>query len=207
MVMDYALWKETLFKDNNNKNLEKGSVINKVKDALRHGRHGYLEYQEYLPWEKANFDINHQFEVENSISIEHEGSRFIGHISTSSQPESNRLTLLHLAARINLGNIANALLGVEKINVNALDEHGWTPLHVASLSGHIDIVNALIGEGTKINIDASDEDGWTSLHWAVRNGRANVVNALIANHANANAVDNKASTPLHWAIPCHSFGY
>jgi len=50
-------------------------------------------------------------------------------------------------------------------DVNAKDDLGATPLHWATVNGHKEIVELLIGEGADIN--ARDRRGSTPLNWAV----------------------------------------
>ncbi|WP_253302404.1 ankyrin repeat domain-containing protein [Wolbachia endosymbiont of Psylliodes chrysocephala] len=119
MAIEHEEWKKISSAVNDDKDLNKDNVIDKIKEELKK----YPE--EYKKWEKVGFDVNHLFEV-----------------------ESDKCTLLHLAAYEaifdDLGDVANALLGVEGINVDAKDCWGNTLLHVAAKKGHIDVVNALI---------------------------------------------------------------
>ena len=42
----------------------------------------------------------------------------------------------------------------------AVQDDGWTPLHVASVNGHVDAVRALLGAGAALNQGAAvSEDG------------------------------------------------
>jgi ankyrin repeat protein len=44
------------------------------------------------------------------------------------------------------------------------NNHGRTPFHRASLTGHVEVVKYLVGAGCDKN--DKDNDGWTPLHWA-----------------------------------------
>ena len=49
-------------------------------------------------------------------------------------------------------------------NVNATNEKGWTPLHMAAAGGHPSAINTLLNRGAHINVE--DISGWTLLHEA-----------------------------------------
>ena len=70
-------------------------------------------------------------------------------------------TALHLSRNII---VTKYLLVSEDININALDNSGQTPLHVAVLNGDTDIVSLLLKVGVKYNI--YDDFGWSPLHIA-----------------------------------------
>ena len=92
-------------------------------------------------------------------------------------------------------------------------EEGDSPLHIAAMAGHKDIVVLLLSKGVDINARANL--GRTPLHWAAWNGHYEVARILLAHGANVNArVSGRAtfpvpsgglpkgeigSTPLHYA--------
>lgn len=65
----------------------------------------------------------------------------------------------------------------------------YTPLHAASASGQVSVVNLLLDLG--VEVDAVNGIGNTSLHVACLNGQDIVVNKLLDNGATVNAVNNK----------------
>lgn len=107
------------------------------------------------------------------------------------------------------------------------DEHGNTPLGLASLYGLLDVAqvlavnnavvtatnrngmtalhNAASGAMAELLVDrgadvnARDDIGWTPLHCAARICANGVVEVLVARGADINATNNDAWTPLHWA--------
>ena len=82
-------------------------------------------------------------------------------------------------------------------DVNAKDEEGLTPLHLAASWGHKEVAELLIDNGADVN--AKDIDGWTPLRKAAWHGRKEIVELLIANGADVNATTNRGTTPLDWA--------
>jgi ankyrin repeat protein len=55
-------------------------------------------------------------------------------------------------------------------DVNAMNKHGWTPLHEAVTGGHKDIADLLITKGADVNAKEA-KNRITPLHWAVWRGR------------------------------------
>ncbi len=71
----------------------------------------------------------------------------------------------------------------------------WTPLHNASYSGKLDIVEYLIGKGA--DIDYQKYDGWSALHLAAScSGRLDVVKYLVENGADIYSKNKNNKTPL-----------
>ena len=84
------------------------------------------------------------------------------------------------------------------MDVNAKhDAFGITPLEIAAIAGHKEIVELLISEGADVN--AKDKKGRTPLHWAATHGRKEIVELLIAKGADVNAKTEGGITPLDWA--------
>jgi ankyrin repeat protein len=72
---------------------------------------------------------------------------------------------------------------------------GGTPLHVAALRDHKDVVAFLLANGADIN--AKDNFGMTPLHYAAINGHEDVTELLLANKAEVNVHDAAALGDLH----------
>jgi ankyrin repeat protein len=88
-------------------------------------------------------------------------------------------------------------------DVNAKGSFGWTPLHWASLKGHVHVVIELLGHGADIDVKGSGR--WTPLHWACRKGHLAVVTELLNRGANIEAKTNQGGTPLHLAGDHYNF--
>ena len=82
-------------------------------------------------------------------------------------------------------------------DLNAVDEYGNAPLHVAAEAGHAAVVEFLIAHGA--DMSAADSYGGTPLHLAAIDGHAAVVEYLIAKGADVNAKAEDGNTALHMA--------
>ncbi|MDG2186396.1 MAG: ankyrin repeat domain-containing protein [Mariniblastus sp.] len=85
------------------------------------------------------------------------------------------------------------------VDVNAKNQKGETPLHIAAVFCHEEMVELLIANGADVH--AGDEIGWTPLHHAAYSfttGRrpAIIAERLMAADAEVNAKSKDGSTPL-----------
>ena len=79
--------------------------------------------------------------------------------------------------------------------INALDEHGFTPLINAIKSNSFDTVNSLLEKGADVNIK-DDNTGETALIWAAALGSLDTVKLLIDKGADVNAKTYTGGTAL-----------
>lgn len=132
------------------------------------------------------------------------------------------MTQLHKAAK--QGNLEETInLLNNRCDVNALDEHGYTPLHLAVYYAHTEVVDYLI-ERNDVNINAQAncsiplpwsvssilhkipqdnteiKDGATALHIAAEKGDTEIAELLLDREANVNAEAKDGDTPLHLAV-------
>jgi ankyrin repeat protein len=104
------------------------------------------------------------------------------------------------AARVNNLREVRRLVSVGA-DVNVKDSHSAsTPLHYASLWGHVQVVKELRDHGA--DIEAKDNFGTTPLHSACFAGHLAVVNELLVSGRGANilAADNQEQLPIHYAV-------
>jgi cytohesin len=78
-----------------------------------------------------------------------------------------------------------------KLDVNAKDKNGVTPLHLVSNGRKAEL---LLAHGADVN--ARDKFGTTPLHNAVSSGFKDVAAVLLAHKADVNAKDSNGNTPL-----------
>lgn len=95
-------------------------------------------------------------------------------------------------------------------NVNAASSgsYGHTPIIMAAMRGHIDIIKELYANGADIN--AQDSDGWTALRYVVQDGWSNsrcnalkIIKVLLScSKIDINVPDRRGQTPLDIALQC-----
>jgi ankyrin repeat protein/L-ascorbate metabolism protein UlaG (beta-lactamase superfamily) len=81
--------------------------------------------------------------------------------------------------------------------VAATNGQGFTPLHVAAVSGQRQAAELLLALGA--NVNATANDGTTPLHVAAANGRNEMVSFLASKGADITHADPSGMTPLHFA--------
>lgn len=89
------------------------------------------------------------------------------------------------AAENNKLDILNNFLEKNPELVHTRDKDGYTPLHRASYSGHLEAIDLLLKNGA--NIAAETEMGWQPLHSACKWNQANCALRLLQNGADINA--------------------
>jgi glycerophosphodiester phosphodiesterase len=99
-------------------------------------------------------------------------------------------TALHVAARFGHDDCAKVLLqgtAEQKANVELTENcYAWTPLHVASVDGHLSIVELLVAAGA--DIARPDSSGWTAREHASLRGHMRIASLLAARTENETAL-------------------
>ncbi|KAH8122467.1 ankyrin repeat-containing domain protein, partial [Trichoderma asperelloides] len=92
------------------------------------------------------------------------------------------------------------LLATDGINVNARDNYSQTPLLWAAKKGYDALVDLLL-KSDGIDINAKDDWNKSSLLWAVAKGHTEVVKLLLDEvDLNINTEDDSGHSPLWWAV-------
>ena len=78
------------------------------------------------------------------------------------------------------------------------DWRGYTPLHLAAYSGHIEIARLLLQNGAEVNVMRNNY-GITPLHWAALNGHVDILHLLVENGVDLEAQSSCGSRALHFA--------
>lgn len=80
------------------------------------------------------------------------------------------------------------------LDVNHIDDDGWTPLKVAAFNGKEEAALMLIDAGATVN--ARDHSGYSPLHWTAMNGYVLATEVLLGKGAIINLQNNFGWTPL-----------
>ncbi|GLT57282.1 hypothetical protein SLA2020_302660 [Shorea laevis] len=111
-------------------------------------------------------------------------------------------TPLHVSAGYNRADMVKLLLdwqGPEKVELEAKNMYGETPLHMAAKNGCNEAARLLLAHGAFI--EAKANNGMTPLHLAVwdsiRSDDYSVVKTLLEYKADCSAEDNEGMTPLN----------
>jgi ankyrin repeat protein len=108
--------------------------------------------------------------------------------------DSRGRTALFTAVREGSEGALAALLASSKVNVDAVNADGETPLMLAAIRGSLLMVQALVKRGAAVN-----RPGWTPLHYACSGPDHGVAAFLIAQGAELNARSENGTTPLMMA--------
>ncbi len=87
----------------------------------------------------------------------------------------------------------------KKVNVNAKNQDGDTPLIIAAVHGDVDVAKALMAKGADINAKGA-KDGATPLMVAVYTGDLELAKALLDKKADLNSVNQDGDTALSIAV-------
>ena len=115
----------------------------------------------------------------------------------SNMPYGERVSQLFRVVRFADTEKARAIIS-SGVDVNTREgNRGWTPLHVATLEGHLQTSLLLVMAGTSVNI--RDYNGYTPLHVAAANDNLVIAQMLTAHGADINVKDKDGITPLYSA--------
>lgn len=112
-------------------------------------------------------------------------------------------SLLHLASENGHTAQLRQLLRNPSVDVNARDDHGCTPLHVAA---NADVARYLLRD-KRIGYDAEDNAGRSALHYAVLKRRLDVVKVLLSNNVDKELEDDLGKTALFYAQDCQAAAF
>ena len=108
-----------------------------------------------------------------------------------------QMILHNLAAKGNLQIFKYLCQKAPLMNPNQKYSDGCTPIHYASLYGHLEIVKFLACFTSDAN--AADKKGVTPIHCAAYNGHLEIVKYLALYTSNPNAASQDGTTPIHYA--------
>ncbi|KAF9455129.1 ankyrin [Macrolepiota fuliginosa MF-IS2] len=150
----------------------------------------YLEIAKELGWDEQAA-VSKQHEAPSTTNEDEDGDIWDSEEDVSSQgggglgcavstmaytKEESEKTLHGFAVENNLKGIEDLLSLVPDLNLDELDEHGYTPLHLAADRGHLDIVKLLLSKGVDKSI--KDPDDMAALELARIVGHREIVSLL-----------------------------
>lgn len=106
-------------------------------------------------------------------------------------------TPLHIAAQYDNVNCVEALMHASSHETNDDDVDGRTPLLLACMHGHYQVVQVLLSLGA--DVSKRDDEHCTALMLAAARGHTLVMKILLDNHASVNDTDKMKNTALHYA--------
>jgi ankyrin repeat protein len=112
-------------------------------------------------------------------------------INMENKSTENALMMLAFKGKLDLVKYMVDEIGAEP------DKDGWTPLHYAATSGHLDIVEYLISK--EVDIDAQSPSNTTPLMMAARYGHIKVVKYLLDNEADLSLHNSQNLTAIDFA--------
>jgi ankyrin repeat protein len=82
--------------------------------------------------------------------------------------------------------------------VDSCDIWGWTPLHKASQSGHVEVSRVLIDHGA--NVNARERYHYAPIHFSSENGHLGIAKLLLERGADVNALNCHGQTPYQTSV-------
>jgi ankyrin repeat protein len=101
---------------------------------------------------------------------------------------------LYIALRDGSLKTARVLIDWPKTNVEVRTAQDESPLMMAALKGHLDLVKTLLARDADVN-----KPGWAPLHYAATGGHLQIMELLLEQHAFIDAQSPNGTTPLMMA--------
>jgi ankyrin repeat protein len=109
----------------------------------------------------------------------------------------DKVLMLHTAAKVNHVGVLSELI-LSNMSLNAVDEAGYSSLHLAALNNAGDFASLLV-QGKDIGLEFMNMKGDTALHTAATFGHVRIIEILVTEGAAVNPLNHKKETPLFLA--------
>jgi ankyrin repeat protein len=103
--------------------------------------------------------------------------------------------LLHYAIHNGYTDVAKFIVKCNSVNVNSVDNNGYTPLHHAVIRNNSGLVDLLIKNGANVDAKSTREDR-TALHMAAHGCKLEIAKQLVNEGADWSIEDNENNTAL-----------
>ncbi|KAJ7399173.1 hypothetical protein BTVI_117552 [Pitangus sulphuratus] len=144
--------------------------------------HAGLPHDAHLKPEH-HYAFNHPFSINNLMS-------------SSEQQHHHPHHHHHHHHKMDLKAYEQALL-INGANLEAQDDRGCTPAHLAAAHGQSYTLQTILRSGANVNV--SDRNDWKPVHYAAFHGRLGCLQLLVRWGACINDVDNNGNLPAHLA--------
>ncbi len=114
------------------------------------------------------------------------------------------MTPLHCAVKNSQVAVVEYLLSTRVVDIEAVDQFGFTPFHMACRANNIPMMEVLLDYGA--SIERRMRQGWTPLLWACINGQYTVVQFLLNKGADVGAKWVQACTDAGRAVELGAIG-
>ncbi|CCX32965.1 Similar to Serine/threonine-protein phosphatase 6 regulatory ankyrin repeat subunit B; acc. no. B2RXR6 [Pyronema omphalodes CBS 100304] len=95
----------------------------------------------------------------------------------SNIPSRSGMLPIHCAVKGGSLETVNLFISIYRMDINAVDHIGWTPLHYAVWNGHDSMVELLLTAGAGVNCE--DKFGVTALLRAIQNNQPSIVELFL----------------------------
>uniref|UniRef100_A0A182J502 ANK_REP_REGION domain-containing protein n=1 Tax=Anopheles atroparvus TaxID=41427 RepID=A0A182J502_ANOAO len=109
---------------------------------------------------------------------------------------SNKSALHYCSSAQDIAAAASVAMVAPEL-IEAADEDGFTPLHLAVIQGNLQLANLLLANGADVN--ALDNEGHSVVHWATVCGEVDALRAVLSAGADVSTPDINGGSPLHYA--------
>ena len=163
-------------------------------------RYGHVDIVWTLVKHKANVNAKTDSgDTPITLAVRHKHDNVIHALLSDSQclvdaKGQDGYTALQYSCRYGMVDVVRTLVK-HKANVNARTDSGDTPLKLATINKHDNVVHALLSDSQCL-VDAKGQDGYTALQYSCRYGHVYVVRTLVKHKANVNARTDSGDTPL-----------